>query len=52
MRKRWRDVLIFAAIAGSIPLIILLLIRMTPHPPVADNGKCKDKTFTGRFKQS
>ena len=27
--------MIIAAIAGSIPLIILLLIRITPSPPVA-----------------
>jgi hypothetical protein len=33
MRKIWRDVLIFSAIAGSIPLIFLLLIRFTPKPP-------------------
>ena len=34
MRKIWRDVLIFSAIAVSIPLVILLLIRFTPKPPV------------------
>jgi hypothetical protein len=34
MRKVWRDVLIFSAIAVSIPLIILLLIRFTPRPPI------------------
>jgi len=34
MRKIWRDVLIFSAIAVSIPLVILLLIRFTPQPPV------------------
>jgi hypothetical protein len=34
MRKVWSDVLIFAAVAVSIPLIILLLIRFTPRPPV------------------
>jgi hypothetical protein len=34
MRKIWRDVLIFSAIAVSIPLLILLLIRFTPKPPV------------------
>ncbi len=33
MRKVWRDVLIFSAIAVSIPLVILLLIRLTPRPP-------------------
>ncbi len=33
MRKVWRDVLIFSAIAVSIPLVIFLLIRLTPRPP-------------------
>jgi hypothetical protein len=36
MRKFWRDALIFAAIAVSIPLIILLLIRFTPQPPIGE----------------
>jgi hypothetical protein len=35
MKRRWRDLLIFSAIAVFIPLIILLLIRITPDPPVA-----------------
>ena len=34
MRKIWRDVLIFAVFAVTIPLIIILLIRFTPLPPV------------------
>lgn len=34
MRKIWRDVLIFAAIAVSVPLTILLLVRFTPLPPI------------------
>lgn len=33
MRKNWRDVLIFTALAVSVPLIILLLVRLTPDPP-------------------
>jgi L,D-transpeptidase catalytic domain len=36
MRKVWRDVLIFSAIAVSIPLIVLLLIRFTPKPPIGE----------------
>jgi hypothetical protein len=36
MRKVWKDVLIFAAIAVSIPLVILLLIRFTPQPPIGE----------------
>ena len=34
MRKVWRDVLIFSAVAVSIPLVVLLLIRLTPKPPI------------------
>jgi L,D-transpeptidase catalytic domain len=34
MRKVWRDVLIFSAVAVSIPLVILLLIHFTPQPPI------------------
>jgi L,D-peptidoglycan transpeptidase YkuD (ErfK/YbiS/YcfS/YnhG family) len=34
MRKVWREVLIFTALAVSVPLIILLLIRLTPLPPI------------------
>jgi hypothetical protein len=43
MRKRWRNVLIITAIAGSIPLIILLLVRLSPSPPVAimENARMK-----------
>jgi hypothetical protein len=33
MRKVWRGVLAFTAVAVSIPLIILLLIHFTPTPP-------------------
>ena len=36
MRKIWRDVLIFSAIAVSIPLVVLLLIRFTPQPPTGE----------------
>jgi len=35
MRKVWRGVLIFSAIAVSIPLFILILIHFTPKPPIA-----------------
>jgi hypothetical protein len=43
MRKRWRDLLIFIAVAGSVPLIILILIRLTPRPPVEimENARLK-----------
>jgi len=33
MRKIWRGVLIFSGIVVSVPLIILLLIHLTPAPP-------------------
>lgn len=33
MRKNLRDGLIFAVVAACVPLIILLLIRLTPRPP-------------------
>jgi hypothetical protein len=36
MRKSWRNVLIITIVAGAIPLTILLLIRITPSPPVSD----------------
>ena len=36
MKKVWRNVLIFTAIAVSIPLIIILMIRFTPQPPVSE----------------
>lgn len=35
MRKLWKDVLIFTAVAVSVSLIILLLIRFTPNPPIS-----------------
>jgi hypothetical protein len=43
MKKRWRDLLIFIAVAGAVPLIIILLIRLTPKPPVAvmENARMK-----------
>jgi hypothetical protein len=34
MRKVWRDMIIFGALIVSIPLIIILLIRFTPQPPI------------------
>ncbi len=34
MRKSWSSVLIIFAVAGSIPLLIFFLIRITPNPPV------------------
>ena len=59
MRKGWRDLVIFAAIAASIPLIVLLLIRITPHPPVSEMkyarevlsraGKSKADTYSKKY---
>jgi hypothetical protein len=36
MRKIWRGLLFFSAVAVSIPLIVLLLIRITPKPPTGE----------------
>ena len=36
MKKVWRDVLMFSAIAVIIPLIVLLLVRFTPKPPITE----------------
>jgi len=36
MRKSWRNELIFAAIAISAPLIVILLIQFTPLPPISE----------------
>jgi hypothetical protein len=43
MRRSWRNVMIMAAVAASIPLIILILIRIAPSPPVAaiENARIK-----------
>jgi hypothetical protein len=43
MRKSWRNVLIIAAIAVLVPLIVLLLIRLTPRPPfeAVENARIK-----------
>ena len=43
MRKRWRNVLIITGIAVSIPLIVLLLIRITPSPPVEEMENARIK---------
>jgi hypothetical protein len=42
MRKSWRDVLIFSAIAVSIPLVILLLVRFTPKPPSGEMERARE----------
>jgi murein L,D-transpeptidase YafK len=42
MRKVWRDVLIFSAIAVFIPLVILLLIRFTPHAPTGEMESARE----------
>jgi hypothetical protein len=43
MRNSWKNVLIIAAIAVAIPLIILLLIRITPGAPVAEMENARVK---------
>jgi hypothetical protein len=42
MRKIWRDVLIFAAIAAFVQLIIILLVRFTPLPPISKMGYARE----------
>jgi hypothetical protein len=42
LKKVRRDVLIFAAIIASVPLIIVLLIRFTPVPPVGEMEYARD----------
>jgi hypothetical protein len=42
MRKVWRGVLIFSAIAISIPLFFLLLIRFTPKAPRAEMDHARE----------
>jgi hypothetical protein len=43
MIKRWKNVLIIAVVAGLIPLIVFILVRITPSPPVAlmENARIK-----------
>ncbi len=36
IRKIWKDVLVFIVILAFIPLIILLLVRFTPQPPIGE----------------
>ncbi|MEI8225968.1 MAG: L,D-transpeptidase family protein [Bacteroidota bacterium] len=42
MRKVWRDGLIFTAIAVSVPLTIILLIRFTPLPPIGEMENARE----------
>lgn len=36
MKKIWRDVLIFSAIAIAISIVFLILIKITPKPPIGE----------------
>ena len=36
MKKFWKNVLVFSVLAVTVPLIVLLLIRLTPKPPVGE----------------
>jgi hypothetical protein len=42
MRKVWRDGLIVVAINIAIPLIIMLMIRLTPLPPIGDMKNARE----------
>jgi hypothetical protein len=52
MRKVWRDVLIFAAVAVSILLIFLLLTQLTPEPPVGQMDLARDILSRARAKKA
>jgi L,D-transpeptidase catalytic domain len=45
MKKIWKDVLILSVIAGSVVLVILLLIRFTPRPPVGKMDYARESLF-------
>ena len=36
MRKSWRDVLIFTAIAVFVSLVMIIMIRLAPKPPIEE----------------
>jgi hypothetical protein len=42
MKKNWRDLIIFAAVAVSVPLIIFLMVRITPRPPVSEMNNARE----------
>lgn len=48
MRKVWRDLIIFTVVAASIPLIIILLIRLTPVPPVSKMDHAREALSQAR----
>jgi hypothetical protein len=52
MRKNWRDVLIITAVAVAIPLVILLLIRLTPQPPIAEMENAREKLSLAESKRA
>jgi L,D-peptidoglycan transpeptidase YkuD (ErfK/YbiS/YcfS/YnhG family) len=52
MKKSWRNVLIITAIAVSIPMFILLLIRISPNPPVAVMNNARIKLSQARSKRA
>jgi hypothetical protein len=52
MRNSWRRVLLIMAVAGSIPLIILLLIRFTPGPPVTEIENARSKLSEAGLKRA
>jgi hypothetical protein len=52
MRKVWRDVLIFSAIAVSIILVFLVLISLTPKPPVDLMENARENLSKARSKKA
>jgi hypothetical protein len=43
MRNVWKKVLLSSTVAVSIPLIIILLIKVTPKPPVAEMKYARER---------
>jgi murein L,D-transpeptidase YafK len=51
MRRGWSDVLIVAAIMAAVPLIIVLMIRLTPLPPISEMEYARETlSQAGTFK--
>jgi hypothetical protein len=52
MIRNWRNELIFAAVAISIPLIVLLLIRITPLPPVNEMKLARESLSEAKYNKA
>lgn len=52
MKKIWRDVLILIAFTASVILVIFLMIRFTPAPPVKKMAKAREALSTAGKKKA